>query len=86
MTRETFSRIPIGASVEEVEELAGPPYDIIPGNAPEMSSYRYLERIQTGPNQTTQEVYVLTVVNGKVASKEHQRGGKWFTLQGSNNL
>lgn len=83
MTNQTFNRIPVGSSVEVVEELAGPPYDIRTGENGK-AYYRYLERIQTGPTQISQETYLLTVVNGKVVAKEQIRGGKLLNLQGSN--
>lgn len=81
MTRRTFEQISIGTPVDTVEELAGSPYDIATGENG-VSYYRYLERIQTGPNQICQETYLLTVVNGRVVAKEQKRGGKLLTLQG----
>jgi hypothetical protein len=83
MTRQTYDKIAIGTSVEEVEELAGAPYDISSGEEGK-AYYRYLERIQVGPNQVCQETYLLTVVNGRVVAKEKKGGSRFLNIQGSN--
>ena len=83
MTKQTYESIQIGTSIEEVEELAGPPYDTSSGEDGKVY-YRYLERIQTGPNQVCQETYLLTVTHGRVITKEKKGGTQRLTIQGSN--
>ncbi len=69
MTRSAYEGIPIGAPIAEVEAQVGPAYEVIAGNQPDISYYRYIERIEIGPGSINQNTYTLTIVDGKVADK-----------------
>jgi len=60
MTRERFATIQVGSDIASVEAIVGSPYSIRSlGNG--IDEYKYLERIQIGPNTTDQIEYILYV-------------------------
>ncbi len=80
MTAPTFERIPIGAPVATLEAEAGPPFRVTT-DASGKQHYRYLERIQIGPNTTCQNTYIITVKNGQVIDKQQLQDSKSFDVQ-----
>jgi len=79
MTSMAFERIPLGASVIEVEEQAGTPYRI--KSKGDVKTYYYIERIQIGPNQNAQNTYTLVVKDGKVIDKGCSNESRSLNLQ-----
>lgn len=69
MNASTYDSIAIGASIEAVEEQAGPPYSV-KEERDGTEVYRYIERIQTSPAASSQNTYLLTVINGVVVHKK----------------
>lgn len=69
MTQPTYERISIGTSVEEMQELAGNPYEIKNAGSG-VQYYRYIERFEIAPGQVNQNNYILTVSNGLVIDKK----------------
>ena len=68
MTQERFDSVQIGASIAQVEELYGSPYDVeMLGNG--RKEYRYIERIDVAPGVTEQVHYILQVTDGRVINK-----------------
>ncbi len=79
MTAPAFERIPIGASITEVETQVGAPYSVSSQSG--MQHYRYIERIQTGPGIISQNTYILTVREGEVIDKQCSNESQSFNLQ-----
>ena len=80
MTGPDFDRIPRGASIATVVEEMGEPYNIS-STAPGVLQHRYIERIETGPGQTSQNTYDLIVVDGQVIDKQRSNESKPINLQ-----
>ena len=80
MTAPDFDRISIGASISEVVDEAGEPFNItsLQNGA---QQYRYVERIETGPGLISQNTYVLTVVNGQVVDKQRLDESQSLNIQ-----
>jgi outer membrane protein assembly factor BamE (lipoprotein component of BamABCDE complex) len=67
-TQQDFASIAIGSSIAQVQERVGTPYEIEQTDDG-TEVYHYIERIEIGPNATTQNNYVLTVSKGVVIDK-----------------
>ena len=68
MTKEGFSSVEPGMSIQEVEKLYGKPYAIHSRDL-ESDIYEYIERILMGPETIVQRRYYLVVSNGLVVGK-----------------
>jgi hypothetical protein len=79
MTTSSFECIPIGMPVAEMEAQVGSPYRIVSQEG--MQNYYYIERIQTGPNHSAQNTYVLTVKEGVVINKKCSNESKSLNFQ-----
>lgn len=69
MNQLAFDKIFIGMPVEDVQQIAGEPYEIRRGRDG-IEYYRYIERFEIGPGAIHQNSYVLGIVNGQVVDKE----------------
>lgn len=80
MTVPDFDRIQKGTPISEVIAEAGEPFNI---TSPQegIQQYRYIERIETGPGRTSQNMYILTVVNGQVVDKQRTTDASPLNLQ-----
>ncbi|MEI8300828.1 MAG: hypothetical protein WCG10_04355 [Chlamydiota bacterium] len=68
MTKEGFSSVEPGMSIQEVEKLYGKPYAIHSRDL-ESDIYEYIERILMGPETIVQRRYYLVVSKGLVVGK-----------------
>lgn len=80
MTKHDFNAIAIGAQSQNVLERAGDPYEI-EHLENGMEVYRYIERIQTSPNSTAQNTYILYIAHGRVVYKEIQESGSTIEIR-----
>lgn len=72
MTADSFYSIPIGASTEEVVEMAGDPIRIC-NKGGGVQEYEYVERITAGARLLQENRYILTIENDKVTSKRVEK-------------
>lgn len=80
VTAPAFERIPIGASITEVETQIGPPYKVTTPQ-PGTQIYHYIERIETGPGVISQNTYLLTVIKGQIVDKQCASDSQALRLQ-----
>lgn len=72
LTADSFYSIPIGASREEVVEVAGDPIRIC-NKGGGVQEYEYVERVTAGARLLQENRYIFTIENDKVTSKRVER-------------
>lgn len=69
MNQPAFDKIYVGMPVEDVQKIAGEPYEIRSGRD-SVEYYQYIERFEVGPGAVNQNIYILGIVNGQVVDKQ----------------
>jgi hypothetical protein len=79
-TNENFNAVGIGASIVQIEDMYGPPYDVrtLPNG---LKEYRYIQRIYVNENAADQIEYVFTVSDGRIIDKQIRHIGQGASLQ-----
>ncbi len=74
VTMDSFSDVPIGALVAEVNTSLGSPYAIHKCEDGTVE-YEYIERIKIGARDAEERHYFLLIKGGQVVSKRVKQGG-----------
>lgn len=69
VTMQAFSDIPLGATPQEVKEMAGSPYRVRKIDS-ETEEYEYIERIRANGRELEERHYYIRFKNGKVVEKK----------------
>ncbi len=72
MTADCFYSISVGASEQEIVEMAGSPIRIRDKGCG-VQEYEYVERVMAGARLLQETRYIFTIENGKVVSKRVEK-------------
>lgn len=77
LNQKGYDSIALGTEITLVEELYGPPYEVI--SLPDGNwDYVFIERIPSGDGRTDQVNYILRVSHGRVVGKRSENIGQAF--------